>query len=52
VFDEHPPAPPQPLLDPARHLGADEHHPDDLAVHVELELLGSRVPAADGLDAS
>jgi hypothetical protein len=48
VFDEHPPARPQPLLDPAARLGPDEHHPDDLAVDVELELLGSRVPDADG----
>jgi hypothetical protein len=39
-------------LDPAQPLGADEHHPDDLAAHVELELLGAAFPPRTGLDAS
>ena len=45
------PAGPQPLLDPAERLGADEHHRGDLAVDVELELLGRGVADPDRLGA-
>src|SRR5204862_4746139 len=47
VLDDGPPARPQPRLDPAQHLGADEHDRGDLAIDVELELLGRGVAYAD-----
>src|SRR5918998_1855660 len=46
MFDHSAPARPQPRFDPAHRLGADEHDAGDLAVDVELELLGRGVPDA------
>src|SRR5205085_3452979 len=43
VLDDTSPPGPQRLLDPAEHLGAEEQDRGDLAVDVELELLGGGV---------
>ena len=47
VLHDRPPAGPEPFLDPAQRLGADDHDSEDLAVHVELELPGSGVADPD-----
>src|SRR5215210_3473555 len=47
VLDDGSPARPQPLLDPAERLRTEEHDGRNLAIYVELKLLGGRVAYPD-----